>query len=127
MLILLDVALICYLLQPLCWDGTHAHRCPPPEPCWDGSHSKPCPRKPWVSKFGEGEDSKGKKAKFNIYVVTSEYSWEIKTPSINSPGKIRHNGKLEDLKFLKNFLQADDLSRVLKSADTIISFGTASC
>jgi hypothetical protein len=127
----LIAVLIYYFLQPLCWNGYRSWSCPPPPPiCWDKSHSNPCPLKPWIATRGVGADLKGNKVNFNIYFVTTEYSWEINTPnSANGiAGKIRRpDGQLEGLGFLENFLQSDDLKRVLNSADTIISFGTASC
>ncbi len=113
---------------PPCWDGSRYNPCPPPPPpCWDGSRSNPCPPKPWIPTRDVGEDKQGRKATFDIYVLTNEYSWEVGTPSDTSPGKIKYNGKLEDLDFLKKLLQAEDMLRVLTSADVIISFGTASC
>ena len=128
LLAIFTIILVFMLRLPLCWDGSSANPCPPPPPppCWDGSRTNPCP-KPWVSTQGFGEDKKGIKAKFNIYVLTTEYNWEVGTPNIDKPGRIRYNGELRELDLLSSLLHSEDMARVLKSADVIISFGTASC
>ncbi len=131
-ILLVFTILLILICRPRCSDGSYSSPCPPPIVCWDGSRSNPCPKKPWVSTSGIGKDSSNKKADFNIYVLTSEYHWEIGTPNNSSgnekEGLIRDgNGKLKNSDFLKEILRSPDISRVLTSADTIISFGTASC
>jgi hypothetical protein len=135
MLMAFSILLIFILRPSPCWDGSRTNPCPlpPPSPspslplCWDGSRASLCPKKPWIPNQGVGEDKQGRKAKFDIYVLTSEYNWEVGTPSSTNPGNIRYNGELRDLELLRSLLQAEDMERVLKSADVIISFGTASC
>ncbi|MCW5317960.1 protein kinase [Nostoc sp. KVJ3] len=72
--------------------------------------------------YQPGRDSQGRKAEFNIAVLSLEYKWLL-----GSNFQIKYNDEIISIDLLKLNLEQEGIQKIMDEPSEIISIGTASC
>ncbi len=72
--------------------------------------------------YQEGRDSQGRRAEFNIAVLSLEYKWLL-----GSNFQLKYNDEIISIDLLKLNLEQEGIQKIMDEPSEIISVGTASC
>ncbi len=70
--------------------------------------------------YQEGKDSQGRRAEFNIAVLSVEYKWLL-----GSNFQIKYNDEIISIDLLKLNLEQEGIQKIMDEPSEIISVGTA--